>query len=177
MKNKKYISIVLISLIVFNSFGYVFAYFQMQNVFKQIAFENINKFLPQEQLTVIELSQNDLNGDNEYIETDDNEICYYGQMYDICKKETVDDKVILYCYNDENETALNSAFSSYVDQNSNTKSNTPISNYLKHLIKILYFSNYADKTFQITQDKTVTIDEYQFISIYPDVNTPPPKLS
>jgi hypothetical protein len=173
--NKKPISILLVLLIVFNSFGYIIAFFQMEFIFKNIAYEKISDVLPEDQLTVLKISKEEISSGNNFVEYDEREISYYGNMYDICKKDTLDNYVIFYCYSDENENLLNTAFSSFVKQHTNPNSNNPVTNLIKQLIKEAYFPNSIYDYYQKKFEEYVTYNKVNYTNIYLEVLTPPPR--
>ena len=162
---------------VFNSFGYVVAFFQMKLVFKNIGFEKTIGALPEHQLTTIKIPQRDLTGNKEFIELDESEISYYGKMYDIIRKEISGNDVIFYCYNDENENALNTAFTSFVQQNTKPNSDNPVTNLLKNLIKDAYFVKYLSRVNQNSFCEYNSTKIQPYINVFLDVITPPPKVS
>jgi hypothetical protein len=149
----------------------------MQFIFKNIAYEKISSILPQDQLTILKISKNEINDDNEFIELDESEISYYGKMYDICKKDTIDNDIIFYCYSDENEDALQIAFTSFVKQQTNPNCNNSVTNLIKQLIKVAYFSDYNNSLFKLAFDKYVIYNEVNYSSINLDIDTLPPKVS
>ena len=168
---------MLILLIVFNSFGYVVAFLQLKLVFQSIGFEKVTGQLPENQFTLIKIPQKDLLENNEFIEIDESEISYYGKMYDICWKEVSGTDVIFYCYSDENEDALNIAFSSFIQQNTNPKSDNPVTNLIKNLIKDAFFVKYSSRINQNSFCEFNIINIQPFNNIFLDVITPPPKVS
>jgi hypothetical protein len=162
---------------IFNSFGYVVAFFQLKLVFKNVGFEKVIETLPEQQLTIIRIPQKDLSNNNDFIEFDESEISYYGKMYDICRKEVSDGDIIFYCYNDEREDALISAFSSFVQQNTNPNSDNPVTNLIKNLIKDSYFVKYTSRINQNSFCDFYTKSIQPCRNVYLDVITPPPKVS
>jgi len=173
---RKYTAILLIFLIVFNSFGYVVAFFQMQFIFKNLAYEKINSLFSESPFTILRIPLQEITVNSEFIEYDESEISYYGKMYDIFKKEIRNNDIIFYCIGDENEDALNNAFSSFVKQQTNQNSNNPVTNLIKQLIKeassVIYYNNHNLKLFQRFFSFTKSI----YTNIYLDVITPPPEL-
>ncbi len=132
----------------FNSFGYVVAFFQMKFIFQNIGFEKTISILPEDQLTIIRIPQSDLSENKGFIELDESEFSYYGKMYDVSRKEISGNVVIFYCYNDEQEDALNTAFTAFVQQNTKPKSDNPVTHLIKNLIKDAYFVKYLSRVNQ-----------------------------
>ena len=161
----------------FNSFGYVVAFFQMKFVFKNIGFEKTISILPEDQLTIIKIPQSDLSDNKEFVEFDESEISYCGKMYDIIRKEISGNDIIFYCYNDEQEDALNNAFTSFVQQNTKPKSDNPVTYLIKNLIKDAYFVKYLSRVNQNSFCEFYIINIQPYRNVYLDVITPPPKVS
>jgi predicted ribosome quality control (RQC) complex YloA/Tae2 family protein len=149
----------------------------MQFIFKNLAFEKPSGSFTESQLTILRIPVKDIINNSEFIEFDESEISYYGKMYDICYKETKGDEVIYYCHSDENEDALNDAFTSFVQQNTNQKSDNPVTNLIKNLIKDTYFVKYSSRINQnsFCEFTTLKIQLYKIVIL--DVITPPPEVS
>jgi hypothetical protein len=162
---------------IFNSFGYVVAFLQMKYIFKNIGFEKTTGIIVENQLTIIKIPQSDLSGSKNFIEINEFEFSYYGKMYDICRKEVSGTDVIFYCYNDEGEDALNSAFSSFVQQNTNPNSDNPVTNLIKNLIKDAYCVTFTSRINQNSFCEFYTMSIQPYLNVCLDVFTPPPKVS
>jgi len=149
----------------------------MKYIFKNIGFEKTIGIIQEHQLTIIKIPQSDLSGSKNFIEINEYEFSYCGKMYDICRKEVSGTDVLFYCYNDESEDALNSAFSTFVRQNTNPISDNPVTNLIKNLIKDAYFVKYANKINQnsFCEYNIISIQIYR--NIFLDVISPPPKVS
>jgi hypothetical protein len=135
---KRILSIILILLIAFNAGGYFFIYYQLENYFKQIALNKINEFIPLERLEKIELNTKSVSSEamkNVKI-IDDNEISYYGKMYDVYSIEYQNGITILYCINDENEDIIQNAFSEYLNEKNSINDVKAVTNIIKILITL-----------------------------------------
>jgi hypothetical protein len=174
---KKSFFILLGLLVLFNTGGYYFVYFQAQNYFKQIAFDRVNEYIPVENLTLfkINLRSTDSKIQKEIVRINDHEISYNGNMYDIYKEEINDDTLVLYCLSDENENILDRAFSEFVNRNNIDFINISLKSILKSVIKIalpptelIYknFSFFNSITFNPSNDLQ---------NVIIDVSVPPPK--
>jgi hypothetical protein len=169
---KKSFFILLGLLVLFNTGGYYFVYFQVQNYFKQVAFNKINEYIPEENLTLfkINLRSTDSKIQKEILRINDHEISYNGNMYDIYKEEVNSDTLVLYCLCDENENILDQAFSEFVNRNNIDFINISLKSILKSIIKIalppieLTYKNYSfynSITFNSSNDlQNVIIDVY-----------------
>ena len=133
---KKIFSILLILLIAFNAGGYYFIYNQLENHFKEIAFNKINDYIPLDQLEKIKIEKKSINYELEdkFERVDEKEIIYYGKMYDIYFEEKNQDTLIFYCINDEYEDIIHKAFAEYINEKDGNKNYKAISNIIKTLI-------------------------------------------
>jgi hypothetical protein len=174
---RKNISVLLILLIVFNSFGYVFVYFQMQFIFKNLAYEKTYSVLNEDQLTQIRIPLGEINNNPEFSQLDESEISYNGRMYDVYKTETSGTDIVFYCCSDENEDALNNAFASFSRQNTDRTSNNPITNFIKLIIKEACFTEYLSNLPEINVNCSIPQTESKISASHFEVLTPPPKHS
>lgn len=175
---KRILSISLILLIAFNAGGYFFVYFQLENYFKQIAFNRINEFIPIEQLEIIEIdNKSSLSESKKCVNIiDEKEILYNGKMYDIYKMDIREDKTILYCVNDENEDIIQSAFSEYLNEKDSSFDAKSIANIIKILITIGLEPN-QNNLIPIRFHNNLTFFYIiLFGSINIDIPSPPPRF-
>ena len=162
-------------MIAFNAGGYFFIYFQLQNCFKQVAFNRINDYMPIEELELIKVP---LKGDaGDYERVNDREFSLDGKMYDIYEEKISGDTLSLYCVNDENEDIVNSAFATYINAKKNDKPNSAIANIIKIFITIALEPVKSDN---YTCNRHENLD-YSFLSniqtIFIDIPSPPPRFS
>jgi hypothetical protein len=176
---KKFFSVLLSLIIVFNSFGYILLYIHMSLSFKQEAFEKINKYISRENLTLISFNKSEIesvfiNFDYDY----DDEICYAGKMFDICEKEINNDIIYLYCLSDEDEDALNSSFCEFINANLNDHSqNIPVVNVIKG-ITYDWIMEHSVLNFNISFKKTkFDNSEITLNKIFLIPPTPPPRIN
>ncbi len=171
---KKFISILICSLLIFNSGVYVFFYWQVKYLIKKQGLIKSQNFNPSELLTKIVITTNQSKNTSEYYFIDDYEINFNGKMYDIVKRYKVDDKIILLCISDENEDKLERTFINYIENSNNDKSTLPIKTILKLLI-IDGLHNLASET--LSTEKIVeytTFPTIRYNSYNCEVPTPPP---
>lgn len=173
---KKILTLLLCSMILFNTCGFYFAYFQIRSYFKQIAFNRINEYVSLENINVIKTNPKFTCSEMQIFErVNDNEILYLEKMYDICKEERRGDTLVLYCLNDENEDKLNHAFAEFVKWNNNGNGRTPVKSLLNTVIKIalspkeIVYNNF--KFFNVITLNP--LDNLQNVII--DVSEPPPR--
>jgi len=165
---RKYISLILLIIILFVSNGYHLYFRYLQNNIKQEVKHEIRKGLSENELTLIVVTS-----ENEkqisWIEQN-KEFRYNGSMYDVVKSQTKANKTYYYCINDKKEEKL-------------------IANYARHnrrrnktLLKIrkVLSNKYFPENFSIntkTNNADIYFTEYQqnYTSIYLETLSPPPK--
>lgn len=165
----KLTQILLVVLFLFNSCGFIFAYFQLGSIYKQNAVYKINNgYLPHE-VVVLENSL-------AFESPDDNEIVFEGMLYDVIKKENICGKTIYYCLRDDKENNLNSVLNDYLENGTEGSSTAPVKNILSNLLSDLLLPS------------TDPIIQHSFIIEYcgfepvsynltdKEVFTPPPQL-
>ena len=166
---KKLTQIVLSALFLFNSIGYIFAYYQLGYIFKQEAIYKINHKYWTGEVTIIE--------DSPSVEkTDINEIKFNGMDYDIIKKEIRNGKIIFYCLSDEQENNLHKVLIDHVENNTGSAASTPIKNILSNI-----FSDILIPTTNsvVTEDTNIEYSVYKLVYYkLPDIKifTPPPQF-
>lgn len=167
-------------MIVFNTGGFFFVYFQLQNYFKEIAFNKINDFLPIEELELIKVctKSRDFTNDNVYERVNDREFKYYGKMYDIFQENFSNDTLYLYCVNDEKEDIINNAFAVYINSKKSESNNkSPIANIIKLFITIAIAPNNTSFSLSNTYHTNSNIYKVFYQNIIVDVPSPPPRFS
>jgi hypothetical protein len=123
---KKFTQIILSALFLFNSIGYIFAYYQLGYIFKQEAIYKINHKNWTGEVTIIE--------DSPTVEKmDNNEIKFKGMNYDIIKEEIRNGRIIFYCLSDEQENNLYKVLMNHVENNTGSTSSTPVKNILNNI--------------------------------------------
>ena len=120
---------MLILLLLFNSCGFIFIYYQVQNILKQTAAFEISRKEFHTNIEVLALVKN--NFADECIK--EGEFKYNGKMFDIVAVIQNEDNVILYCIPDHNEEILNKVFNDNVDQQSSAAK--PVKNIIKLLVQ------------------------------------------
>lgn len=173
---KKHISILLSVLIVFNCFGYVVTYVQMQYLFKNLGYEKINSYISENELTKIEINKNDLNENSGFEKIEETEIRYNEKMYDVLKEEDNGNKVVFYCICDENENALQKAFLSFIEANTGSAESNPLLNYIKHTLLKAVTPDDNKICFEKVYDRYIPYNQEFYINYKSDVPFPPPKI-
>ncbi|MCX7834026.1 MAG: hypothetical protein N2490_07440 [Ignavibacteria bacterium] len=172
---KKLTSVVLILLIIFNSFGYLLAYLQFKSYFKSLISEKRETSIPENELELIIIPKSEIGKIITFI--DNNEFIYNNKLYDIFKVEETQNELLFLCLYDVDETRLDIAFSRIEELDSEKR--TLLINILKSLNNIIsvgLISSY-------TCNNSLPFSPFQFFqSIHPynnylDIPTPPPKTS
>lgn len=102
-------------MLIMNSAGYTLVYFQLKYVFRQDAFDKIENYLNQDELTFVKISYNDFeNSRNGFERINDDEFEYNGNIYDVAKITYHSDGILILCYEDESETKLEELFKDYL---------------------------------------------------------------
>lgn len=176
---KRLLSIFLILLIAFNAGGNLFVYFQVGNYFKQIAFNKINYYIPVENLELIRINVKsaDYYNADVFERINENEISYYGRMYDIYKEDFSGDTLFIYCLSDEKEDIINNAIFTYINDKKHDNSKSPLANIIKIFITIALVpveNNYCN----INNYKKISyLYQITYQNIFLKVPYPPPKVS
>jgi len=119
---KKLLSILLVSLLIFNSAGYVLIFFQLKFSFQKQALSKLENYLEPSEMTVINISKNEyLNGSQNFFLMNDKEINFYGKLYDVSQIEFINDSVKIVALSDDNENKLNDFFEQTLNKNLNDK--------------------------------------------------------
>lgn len=170
-------SILLILLIIFNAGGYFFAYYQLENYFKQIAFNRIDDYISIEKLEKIELDNKSLfkglNGKIKMI--NDREILYNGKMYDIYMIEIQNGKSVFYCVSDENEDIIHNAFIDYLNENNNKNDVKSVTNIIKIFITLALMPNHTNFNRILFYNNLSLSYNISYKKIIIDTPSPPPK--
>lgn len=175
---KKIFSILLILLIAFNAGGYFFIYNQLENHFKEIAFNKINDYIPLDQLEKINIVKKSINYElkDEFERIDDKELIFYGKLYDIYFEEKNQDTLIFYCVNDVYEDIIHRAFAEYINEKDGNKNYKAISNIIKTLI-IIGLEPIQDLTTLLPYKNEITfIKNLKFSDTKLDIPVPPPRI-
>jgi hypothetical protein len=176
---KRIISIFIVLLIVFNTGGYFFIYFQLESYFKQIAFNRINEFLPLEELQLIKIAKSSTEFSNSdiYDRKNEKEFSYYGNMYDIFKEDITNDTLFLYCVSDENEDIIHNAFASYINEKKNDNKSTAVINIIKIFITIALPPYDTNTDLVYSYKKNINLLQISYQNFIVDVPSPPPRFS
>ncbi len=167
---RKYISFILLIIILFISNGYHLYFKYLQHNIQHEIKHKIKNGLNENELFVIVVSTNN---EKEIEWTKKNkEFRYKGEMYDLVKIKIKNNKKIYYCINDVKEEHLIANF---------TKQNRRRNKILLRLKKLLN-NKYFPKTYSVNNkilQANIYFTEYQFLykSRFKEILSPPPKFN
>ena len=136
-------------------------------------------YIPLEKLEQIRLSQkskSDIELKN-FERLNENEVMYYGRMYDIYKEECRNDTIILYCLSDEREDVIEKAFAEYINEKNNDKNISAVTNIIKILITLGIQPEFNDCNYLILQTELLSLYSSSITKIIIDIPSPPPKFT
>lgn len=150
---------------------------ELKSSFKRDAANQLNAFIPDDNLELIKIHKNDLNNNSASILfMEEDEFLYCGMMYDIYKTEAIGDSIYYYCISDEKENILEKSFASYVHaKTSNNTSSNAIHNILENITKIGLTPDTSALIFALNSIKFVVYFRQHLTNLKADTPTPPPK--
>ncbi|PIP54064.1 MAG: hypothetical protein COX07_07330 [Bacteroidetes bacterium CG23_combo_of_CG06-09_8_20_14_all_32_9] len=155
--------------------GYVFVFEIQKHFIKKDIKKLLLQYIPTGKLTVIKISPVNKNA---LIWTDLNEFRYKGIMYDIVKKENLNNGIInYYCITDNYETELFAKFDDYINNNIDRQSKN--NSLFKNLFKLLTIQYLPSQKIRFTFSNNFQKLDSSFTFLYfpPGIKpqTPPPK--
>lgn len=174
---KKTFAILLLFTLLFNAVGVVVLFKVQQYQVKREIKQRIKHHVPIEELTTIVLTQQN---SNEFDWEHEREFRYKGVMYDVVKKESVNETTtLLHCITDSQETILFARLNDEVKKSMDSKNNGshPIKNVFKLLSNIYFPSNEVTLNLDILLIKK-PLTNYSCYYQIPFIGTtnPPPEL-
>lgn len=175
----KFIYFFLVVLFVYNSFGYLFLYFPVKSIIKQMVQESIKeKKIDREELSVLVFGLSDL-VENKYSFTwikPDKEFRYNGKMYDVENKEVKGDSIYYSCYYDHKENILEEIFTLQFNDHKKDKTHSS----LQRIVLMGLFSEEINNiNTKLDHPKITSIPlqktEAGLLTNVIDVPTPPPR--
>jgi hypothetical protein len=171
---KKALSILLSSLIFFNSIGYILLYIERLANNKREMFAMINSVKDLSAVEMLIFNHDELTQKINW--KSENEFEFKGKMYDVIKTESAANKVIVYCIWDEKEDELISNFEKQCNSNySKDKINIPHRSV--NTVNLIAVKNDLLKSERINSAKFLSETYFNYYhSISKKTLTPPPKF-
>ena len=172
---RKFISILLLLLLLYNSGGYVLIYLNLKEIIKEYAVGQLSRHAEQDSLLTIKIPKRELDNPDVFKWVEENEFMYNNKMYDIAKSSERGDTVYFYCIEDKNEIILDELFAGCFSEDKNETDTEDVKIVLRFLnteaITNLFYQNLFIPVKQIQY-----IDSQKlFTSYFPRVITPPPQ--
>lgn len=172
----KNLAILIISLLLFNSSGYILLYFSSLPLVKKIIIEALDNNEYDEKIFLLTLSKKDISeGKISFKWFDSREFRYNGKMYDIKKNISDEDSIKVYCYYDEKEHILESLFNFYSEKSSNANKNSN-NNYFVFYLSLFLSKNFSLESELVLLGELKTNYKNEFSNFISDVLTPPPQI-
>jgi hypothetical protein len=168
---KKIIPLLLINLILLNTFGFNllldYLIFQCKRDFSRENFYDSNKIIV---LRITSCEKKNLQ------RIDDDEVRYKDNMYDIIKEIKKDDALYIYCVSDKKEDGLFELLFK-INKNDNKNGQSEPAFTKNNLIKNYIFNDKEDFHFQVDKGRTFSYPIAIYISPIKDIVLPPPEFS
>ncbi len=175
MSLKNNISILILSLFIYNSFGFLAVHPFLSMYYKYLGMQRANIPSEEELIELLVFNKEDiLDNRIDFKWIHSREFKYNGDMYDIVKKEESDQQLILYCINDTKEKKLEEEFEKRINSNSannkqrqNLNHSTTLSEPVQEEQVKFYPGTNCIFTFYLNSS---------YSSIHSEIPSPPPRL-
>lgn len=174
---KKIIVIILTSLLIYHSGGFILIYTPASFLIKKITKELIRSQLFDFPAVKFSFSLEEINKGIEGLHwVHEKEFSYNGNMFDIIKKEIIGEKVIFYCFADTKEDLLETSFEIHFQNGKETKSLD--SN--NHKINLQSFSDVITRpaniqSLHLAVESLIPTTTERELTSFSNVITPPPE--
>jgi len=173
---KKFISIALAFLFVYNTIGFLIIHPFVSLYIKKLGLEQTEDVSKGEIIELIVLNKEDilLRKEN-YERINEREFCFNDEMYDIVREVEKDSNLYLYCINDKREKSIFSELFKKIDDNiANKKQRNSSKNIFKQLISEAV--NYcSEKPANASNLIYKIISNRNYSPVWKEVITPPPQ--
>lgn len=173
---KNFLTIFLLTLLLFNSSGYFLLYIASTHFVKKLVIKKLLNHELDHEIILLSISIKDIKNKKvsfEWIHS--KEFRFNGKMYDIKNNLSDNDSLRFYCYYDDKENMLEELFCKYSNSEKESKKNINSINLLPFLN--LFFSNDRKlEKFFFTGTKIFFVFFYQLTEPIIDVPTPPPQF-
>jgi len=119
---KKGLTILICSFFLINSGLFILTYYSKLNLIKEHAKEKISLFLTgtyDEETVLLKISKKELSDRTIFIEKNDDEFIYKGNLYDVISRQDSNDTLYVYCLHDLDEEDFQKTVCSYFDTHKN----------------------------------------------------------
>lgn len=174
---KKIIVVILTSLLIYHSGGFILIYTPASFLIKKITKELIRSQLIDFPVVKFSFSLEEINTGIEGLHwVHEKEFSYNGNMFDVIKKETIGNKVIFFCFADTKEDLLETSFEIHFQNGKETKSldsNT-------HKINLQSFSDVITqpancRSLPLVVESSIPATTESELTSFLNVITPPPE--
>jgi hypothetical protein len=174
---KKFVSILILSLFIYNSFGFLAVHPILSIYYKYLGMQRVEIPSEDELIELIVFNKEDIkNKKINFKWIHSREFKYNGDMYDIAEKKETETELIVYCINDTKEKMLEEEFEKKVHRNSLENKQRPTSNNL-NLVSIsepVQTENPVDAIVSGSTFKSWFNNFYSSLNL--DIASPPPRL-
>ena len=115
---KKSIAILIFSFLLINSGLFINTYYSELNLIKERAKEKISLLIPgtcDGKTILLKISKKELSDRTMYVEINDDEFFYKGNLYDVISKQDSNDTLTVYCLRDLDEEDFHKSISGFFD--------------------------------------------------------------
>jgi hypothetical protein len=174
---RKVASILIVSLLLFNSMGYYIAFKASQYTLRKEIKKKIKNSFSDNDLIQIAVSDNDQEKKAEMEWTDEHEFRYHGHMFDVIRYRTSNDTTYYSCINDVKEEALFANLDNMVKQQSEkgTPYSSKVIKLINSIIRVAIPENVHLTEYNGNEVTILEAIEFSQSSYSGDVPAPPPK--
>lgn len=174
---KKLISLFLLTVLIYLSFGYILIFNPLIAITKEIIWKKLEKDHYKDKIELIVFSKKDI-GERaiDFIRVNHKEFRLYGSMYDIVKEWEDGDSIYFQCYLDVKETFLQKLFHKHLNKSKTDNQTASLISFLNFLTATQPDENSSiDKALR-KLDTISGLDQSIKHKNIPKVPTPPPRI-
>lgn len=172
---KYFIIFFIVSVLVFNSNGYLLLYITSTHFVKKLVIKKLSNHESDHEIILLSISKKDIQSKKvtfEWIHS--KEFRFNGKMYDIKKNLSDNDSLRFYCYYDDKENLLEELFYKYSDSEKESNKHRNSINLISFLS--LFLSDDRCLEINFTGTKLISVTVNQFTEPLIDVPTQPPQF-
>jgi hypothetical protein len=175
---KRPVSILLLFLLLYNSGGYVLAYFNIKEVVKEYSMYCLSRSGDYNSHSLLKISKTEIQNKDVFKRVESKEFRYNNKMYDIAKEIDKGDTVYFYCIEDKNEVILDELFAGCFQKEDNGKSSTQDTKIILRFLITEAVNAVTSITLQLPEKEIhYTFFDKKRSSFVGNIITPPPRLS